>query len=515
MARNRLLQRRLLASLASGSAGATSAPAAISATGLVTRWTAGFSTLTTSTDAQGRPIATQINDMIAAAHAISSGTEHPLVKTDLQGRRYLQFNALSWAAFTTAYLISFRSLCTYFVGRPHRPPAGGAGVINILTVNDYSTYAHMNIAKSTDTPFLRMVNGNTASAVGSEKVVAGNQMQVLVTRSTTAIKCWVNENSVVPAGAGTAGTQTTAGGQIGAFGGIPTGGFDLYEIALYTSGYADADVQGSVPGDPVLGGNIGVLMDYYNIAPIERSIELGPDSITFGFPLDNAGNNGTVPSGDCLGVTLARLMADNNVRLVTTAVTGSTAGDMTVRRDSAFSMFSAAGGFVAGWQNDVHIMVGTNDQHQVIGTGLAPVWTTAGNSVARGDEAMDRVNGIIALANTPLGAAGYLQRGANKVYYSTVIARSSGGMLAIDQMRLRMMDPAFLVSCDADAGGTYPGKVVVIPLHQWTVSGATIFDTATNALDLTYYQTDFLHPRAAGTYQFAKCILPDLGLTAA
>ena len=90
-----------------------------------------------------------------------------------------------------------------------------------------------------------------------------------------------------------------------------------------------------------------------------------------------------------------------------------------------------------------------------------------------------------------------------------------GGMAALDQLRTRVLDPAFLTACDAGSGDTYDGKVIVNDLGNWTVSGSTIFRTAANANDTTYYNADKLHLKTAGTYQYALSIRGALGLTPA
>lgn len=501
--------------------GAVAAPAAISTTGLFTRFTSAFSTLTTTTDAQGRTVVTQMNDMIASANAVSSGTEHPVRMVDEQGRPFLRYNSLSWMAFVTASAINYQSNCIYFVGRMHRPSNLNSGITNVLYLTGYSTHAHMNVAPTNTTPFLRMVNGNTQNNTGREKMVAGSQMQVLVTRSNgssgSAISVGVNQDILTIGGFAAAGSGL--GGQIGAANGTGNlGGFDLYEVAVYTSGFSNTDINGTVPGDPVNGGNVGKLMAYYNIAPITRSISLEGDSRTFGYANGAAaadyGNNSVIPSGDCLAVQLAIYSAENDVRIVSIAATGNNTFDITSQRDTLRSMMNSTGGFVSGWQNDVHYLIGTNDQVQAIATGGPPAWTTIQSTTARGDEVMDRVPGVISYAYTAV--TGCLQRGL-RCYVSTEIACGAtvSPMAALDQLRTRVLDPAFLTSCFAGSGQLYDGQVIVNDLGGWTVSGSTIFRTATEALNTTYYNADKLHLKTAGTYQYALSIRGALGLTPA
>ena len=504
-----------------GASGSAASPAAISSTGLLFRWTAGFSTLTTTTDGGGRTVVTQINDMVASAHlATTTAPESPVLMTDAQGRQFLRFNNAAWMAFTTAVAMDYKSVCLYFVGRMHRLYAGGSSIASMIYLNGYATHAHMNVAVSNTTPFLRMVNSNTAGTTGKGKLVAGSQMQVMVTRSTSAIKIWINENPLTITGAATAGTQASPGGLVGAASTSPasstSGGFDLYEIAGYTSGYADADVTGTVPGDPTLGGNIGVLMDYYNISPITRSISIEGDSRSFGYAASLGGilngNASVIPSGDCPAVQLAMSMAETDVRIVSIAATGNRVDDLVTQRDTSNNMVSSTGGYVSGWQNDIHFLVGTNDQAQATASG-SPIWTTLPNTAARADEAMDRANGMIALINTT--TTGYLQRGM-RVYVSTEIARdTSADMLAIAQFQTRVSDPAFLTACDAHGGGTYPGLVVINRLDNWQVGGSDIFKLLADASDTTYYAGDKLHLTKEGTRQFALSIRAALGLTAA
>ena len=493
--------------------GGGSAPAAITATGLTFRWNPNFSTLTTATDGGGRTVVTQINDMVAGAHlATTTAAESPVLMVDKQGRRFLRFNDKAWMAFTTAAAMDYKAVCLYFVGRMHRPPPGGSATQNILYLNGYVTFAHMNVATSDTTPFLRMVNGNTSNTAGRQKLVAGSQLQVLCTRSTTTIAVRVNENQIAVTGAATAGTQGTPGGLVGAASTTPAaatiGGFDMYEIAGYTGIISDADVT----------SNCNSYQSYFNIGNISRSITLEGDSRTFGWvspgTAGSYGNGSLIPSGDCLAVQLAMNSADNNVRIVSNAATGNAISDLVTQRDLPNSLASNTGGFVTGWQNDWHYLIGTNDQAQLPAAG-SPVWTTTESTVARANEAMDRANGMIALLNTVPGSVGYLQRGL-RVYCSTEIARTTAtDMVAIDQFRSRVTAGAFLTACDANVGGTYDGKLIINPLDAWTVSGSTIFSTLANAGNFTYYAPDSLHLSAAGTYQYALSIRGALGLTPA
>ena len=500
--------------------GGGSPPAALSTTGLLFRHSSAFSAVTTTTDGGGRTVLTQMNDMIAAAHLTSSGTEHPVLMTDRQGRPFWRFNSLAWASFVTASAINYQSNCLYFVGRMHRPSNLNSGVTNIIYLAGYATHAHMNVAPTNTTPFLRLVNGNTQNNVGREKAIAGSQLQVLVVRSNggsgSAISVGVNQDLLTISGFAAVGSGS--GGQIGAAaGGANLGGFDLYEIAGYTSGFANTDINGTVPGDPVNGGNVGKLMAFYNIAPITRSIALEGDSRSFGYgngaTAADYGNGAVIPSGDCLAVQLAMNSSNNDVRIVSVAATGNRIDDLVTQRDTLRSIQNSTGGFVSGWQNDIHFLVGTNDQIQPLASGT-PVWTTLPSTAARADEAMDRATwGMIPYINTT--TTGLLQRGM-RVYVSTEIAKNAAAdMVALNQFRTRVSDPAFLTSCDAHAGGTYPGKVIVNALDAWTDGGSTVFSTQADAADTIYYNNDGLHLRAEGTRQYALSIRGALGLSAA
>ena len=501
-----------------GGGGVPAVPAAIASTGLYFRWNPAFSTLTTTTDAQGRTVVTQMNDMVGSANATSSGTEHPVLMTDNQGRRFLRFNSLSWMSFTTAAAMNYKSIMLQFVGRMHRPSNLNGGITNIVYLNGFAgPHAHLNVAPNATTPFLRIVNAATATATTRERAVAGSQLQLLTIRSRTTapnIQVRVNKDTVVaPAGTITSAVQGVAGGQIVALNGAGNlGGFDLYEIAGYN---VEVDAGG---GNATLDANCDAYMAYYNIANSTRSITLEGNSRTFGYGNGPAaadyGNNSVIPSGDCLAVQLAMNSADNDVRIVSVAATGNATLDITTQRDFANSMMSSTGGYVAAWQNDVHYLIGTNDQSAALGTST-PAWTTAAFSTARGDEIMDRTPGVIAYAYTVAGLAGCLQRGL-RCYVSTEIARNdTGGMAAIDELRTRVLDPAFLASCFADAGNTYDGQVIVNDLGGWTVAGATVFRTAANANNTTYYNNDKLHLRTEGTRQYALSIRGALGLTPA
>ena len=493
-------------------------PAAIAATGLYFRWNPTFSALTTTTDAQSRTVVTQMNDMVGSAHAISSGTEHPVLMTDLQGRRFLRFNSNSWMSFTTAAAMNYKSVMLHFVGRMHRPASFNSGITNIVYLNGYNggtPHAHLNVAPNQTTPFLRIVNTATSTATNRNRAVAGSQLQLLTIRSRTTapnIQIRVNQDTIVaPAGTITSAVQASAGGQIGALNsGGNFGGFDLYEISGYN---VEVDSGG---GTTTLDANCAAYTSYYNIGAFTRSIALEGDSRTYGYsgPLQtDYGNNAQCPSGDCLAVQLAMNSSDNDVRIVSVAATGNVTADIATQRDLGNSMMNSTGGFVSGWQNDVHYLIGTNDQKETIGTGGPPVWATTEYTTARGDEVMDRVPGVISYAYT--ATVGCLQRGL-RCYVSTEISRNdSGTMGALDELRTRVLDPAFLVSCFADAGNTYTGKVIVNDLGGWTVSGSTIFRTAANANNTTYYNTDKLHLKAEGTRQYALSIRAALGLTAA
>ena len=492
--------------------GSAPVPAAIVSTGLYFRWNPEFSTLTTTTDAQGRTVVTQMNDMVGSAHATSSGTEHPVLMTDLQGRQFLRFNSLSWMTFVTAAAMNYKNIMLQFVGRMHRPSNLNSGITNLVYLNGYAgPHAHMNVAPNQTTPFLRIVNTATNTATNRNRAVAGSQLQLLTIRTRAAaptIMVRINEDTIVtPAGVIASAVQASAGGQIGALNGAGNlGGFDMYEISGYNVDVGDADTT----------TNCDVYTTYYNIGAITRSIALEGDSRTFGYgngaTAADYGNNSVIPSGDCLAVQLAMNSSDNDTRIVSVAATGNTTLDITSQRDLGNSMMNSTGGFVSGWQNDVHYLIGTNDQKEALGASTPP-WATVAYTTARGDEVMDRVPGVIAYANTV--TTGCLQRGLT-CYVSTEIARNDGGgMAALDQLRTRVLDPSFLVDCDADAGGTYPGKVIVNDLGNWTVSGSTIFRTAANANDTTYYNADKLHLKTAGTYQYALSIRGALGLTPA
>jgi hypothetical protein len=495
-----------------GASSGSASPASITSTGLLFRWAADFSTLTTTTDGGGRTVVTQINDMVASAHlATTTAPESPVLMTDPQGRKFLRFNNAAWMAFTTATAMDYKAVCLYFVGRVHRLYAGGSSIASMIYLNGYTTHAHMNVAISQTTPFLRMVNSATSSATGRNKMVVGSQLQVLCTRSTTTIAARINGDQITITGAATAGTQGSPGGLVGAASTTPTastsGGFDLYEIAGYTGIISDADVT----------ANCNTYMTYYNIAAITRSIALEGDSRTFGYAAAvggiTGGNASLIPSGNSLSTTLALLSSNNDVRIVSIAATGNRIDDLVTQRDQANNMVSSTGGYVSGWQNDIHFLVGTNDQAQATASGT-PVWTTAINTAARADEAMDRATwGMIPYVNTT--TTGLLQRGM-RVYVSTEIARTtSADMVAIDQFRTRVSAGAFLTSVDAHVGGTYDGKVIVNQLDDWTDGGNTVFSTLADASDTAYYASDALHLTAEGTRQYALSIRSALGLTAA
>jgi len=363
-----------------------------------------------------------------------------------------------------------------------------------------SSIGYLRATSTTNSaPFLQGGNpAGSSNATDCYKAIPGAQLQVMAIRSQATAgggtRLYINNDVCAIA------QQTTAvsnylgaviGGNPGSSNseGVGTSSqavFDLYELAIWNTGPADAAADAIV----------AAAVTNYAIAQLDTNLVLEGDSITQGIATTLSES-----PANCKG--LGSRLTDpgssrlpGNVRVLNCGTSGDTVANLVTARDATNSVYDKGkypGGAV---KNVIALQIGRNDLAATAGT-AASVYAS-----------------IVALLNTT--TTGYLQRGWSVVEMgnigsnnTSITGSPSDGPITLQQriaaLRALMfggsgINTTFQSDVLAGSGQAYDGLVTVKPLHLITVAGDSKFDTATDAGDTAsgYYDSDGTHLRVAG-----------------
>lgn len=400
----------------------------------------------------------------------------PLVMTDELGRKFWRFQGDEYLKNVADLVADCRGIAVYMVVRMHRNMSAAifAQSTSAAPINTGGGVINTSVSGGALAPIIRGQTTSASSLADKHRYLLGAQLQLVGVASRPSAnggqRLHVNEASANVAQGGT-GTLAVAGYEIAR---NPVGQapplramIDLYECIVVTNIVADANSD-AVAANAVSAWEIPATTDY---ALLEG------DSITLGV--------GTVLSGDCPAMALTNPGSPNalpaNWRVINMGSSGALISTMVARRDGANSPFDSGYLHPTG-RNIVVLQAGINDLNVVDGP------TTYSR--------------LIPLISTP--TTGYLQRGWS-VALAINIASTAGRLANLTAYRALLRDPQFLVDLDAASGGTYDGKVTRIELPMVTLApSGTVFDTGADSADLTYYQSDALHPNTLGTATMAR-----------
>lgn len=446
------------------------------------RWSANHSTVTT---ASGRvESATATAGVGAGPLQRDPAAPGPLELTDALGRKFWRFD--NTAVLQELVLpLATRNCAIIMVGR--RLSKGPVSP-------NYFSFGNAGTAPSTNGAMLRTTSSNASHyirgggvspATGERwKVIHGFQNQVFGVSCGATSSIWQINNQQTAAGSAPF-SQTATGFELARNANAPEisgdrATFDLYELVLLNT-LSSADMNTAWAN----------LQAAYGIANITDQLLLEGDSITFGW----TGNTPPVLIGEglaeILGAPGGAHALPGNWRIVSSATSGNETSHVIARRDLADGM--SVRQFVGG-RNVMSLQIGVNESPDTAGKPTSDQLTTT----------------IAGICNTAV--SGYLQKGWECLIHANIACGNVSIFPGIAAMQTKLMAPAFLTACDAQAGGTYAGKVIQNPLHLWQVGGATVFEDQADAGNNTYYQTDGLHPTPVGTVEYAKSVKAALGL---
>lgn len=433
------------------------------------RYNADVSTIVTS---NGR--VTSISDMQGVADAVESSTgSGPLLLTDATGRKFMRFDGSQALRISSDLAIpSTRRIGVFMVGRLHNANSSADMVYFNFDASGASQnlpYGSLCCGVTSDrVPAIGIPGSVAAFTSNNEKMIPGCNLQVIGDirrdwpeegRQNCAVlnRNFAKQNQRTPIGFG-----ASTGGEIG---GDSNQGrfsrFDCYELLIYPYG---VDAEDS---DAVIAEIGEELADFYAIPETTDQLLLEGDSLTQGFVA--SGSFGGASSGMAM-TNPGESLVPATTRVINYAVGGNTVG-------SVQSRVNASQGYLA------YPLAGENKIVMQIGT----------NNVGAGNDAATIYGQIVDVLNDGAGS-GMLVDGFEVVVCTNIARDSATFMGVIDSLRTLLLSPTFLSDCDADTGGTYAGKLEVVRTHL-IENGAdgTIFETQSDAQDLTYYWTDGLH----------------------
>ena len=433
-------------------------------------------------------VITACPDIKGLAALSAGGTTGPVEMTDALGRKFWRFEAAAFAQIAATFAANTRGVSAILTGRIHRsagamlscglngasPPATSTGLIHTYTTGG--------------APYVLRPLGilSTGDAANRKFMACGHQLQVLAVRAGTTAgggqRCYVNTDkaAVAEASLGAAFTGMELG-RYAASGGS-AGSFDLYELALFTSGLAASAMDTAV----------AEAVANWQIPQLTATLLLEGDSRVHQ-PLANTG----IPTGRILGMLLTDPGAGyvpGNYRVLTMAASGNMIADMTTRKNAASPGAYAADMQLTGERHVAYVM-GTNDGQ---GSGDANYPGTTANTVQRGDAIVAADKAMIYDGT----GAGLLEKGWT---VTRVIEpqQASNSNVSTAQMRLRHREAAFLTDTLAGAGQTYDGKLRRLELPLLSIGGFKPFDLDTTVAGNAYYN-DTQHPNAAGAVLWAS-----------
>lgn len=425
------------------------------------RWHPGFSTVVTS----GGRVVSATDLMGLAGLTEGAGGNGPQALTDANGRKFWRFQDSEFLNIAAALVTDNRAVSAFFVGRHHRAgtPAPVLWGGNVAQGSQLSGGGIVGVATASNGAPIFSGAGRSGSldATNARWMVAGSQMQVMgVVSRTTAnggITLWMNERKAF-VGQNTIARPVLTGGEIGR---NPTstsvlGGFDLYELVLYPSALTDPQ------GDTIQ----AALLANYAIPSVAHQIVMDGDSITQG--------TGAVTSGLSAAMILTEIGAGlipANWRVVNMGLSGNQVADLVLKRDAATAWAAYP---VTGGQNVLAVEIGRND-------------------FAGGLAAAQHYANVVAYLNT--ATTGVLQRGWTVRVMANI---ATSGMVVQTAYRALIREAQFLTDTQTQTGGAFAGKLSIISTDLIEDAGQSVFLTAADAADTTYYAGDNTHPSLLG-----------------
>lgn len=414
----------------------------------------------------------------------SGGNGGPLELTDALGRKFWRFEGSEYLNIAAALeAVSSQALAVFMVGRFHRNrtsnPIFGLGNVALGTQLNTNGVTFQVSGSSNTAPMLRTANRNANSFdTTPENGMAGSQLQVagFVSRNSGngGVRFYRNETTVTNGSALTVTSATSASGagaEIGRYPQAPsTAGnwaeFDLYELVIY-KGSAGA-VLSNAEADVVA----AELVANWEIPALTDTLVVEGDSITQGWT--------GITSGDCLSMTLTDPGEDGTVPgswlVVNTGASGNTIANLVARRDTALAWPNFK---ISGGRSVVAVQIGANNYS--------------------GMTAADIYAGICDLIDTT--TTGYAQRGWETCCAVNIATANGTNQPKVLDLRTLLRD---LTTFRSDCGGLTAQQLRIADLPLITVGGSTRFEDAADAGNLTYYDSDGLHPSETGSYHMGR-----------
>lgn len=468
----------------------------------VFRWNPAFSTVT---EVGGRAeLVTDLEGNANLTKPVATTWNAPKVLTDGRGRRFLRFEGQEYLDIAAGLsTVSSRACGWFMVGRIHK----GKSSSPLMSLGSWEQGTQVNGGNTlfrtvavTNSPATLGVGSLNSNAVNNnrEHMAMGSQLAVMgmITRTTANGGAQYYVNDIV--GSYTVATQvgsgitSTTGGEIGRAPGTVAGAaepsvasagggfFDAYDIYFVDGNVTDAEANAIMAG----------FQAEWQIAETTNYAVIEGDSIFGGIsPLTSAENLAMVLTEPGSATALPA-----SWRVVLSAVSGSVVSSCVTRRDSSVGPLA----YALSGRNVVSIMIGRNDA-------AAGGGSRTGAFIYSGADAGANYVDLIGDAGT-----GYKDRGFETVVTPPIA--NSGNPAWIGDLRALLED---LTQFRTDTGAA-DAQELRIASSRSILDGSsnTVFDTAADALDTTYYD-DAVHTTATGTAALATGLsTPQYGLAA-
>lgn len=382
----------------------------------------------------------------------------PKAEVDGDGLPYWNFEGNSYLNIANGFVASQQAV-SFIVVMRHAKAGSGHAVVSLgnATAGTAVTTGAAAVGMNANSvgPYLK---GSTISATtaasGREYMLVGSQKQVVgVFSRSTGQRLFINNKFVDVAATSTSATNVV-GGEVGRYAFSPGAVTDVnYNSGAWLQGhiYELIIIIGTVSNAQAVAAMAAVTANHA-IAEVEHSVIYDGDSIDMGT---------TAPpnySPTMLLTNPGHAMAVNdNVRVLNVANSGDKIAELTTRRDATNSVYSL--GKISGGKNIVVLEIGRNN------------WPTL-----TGAQTYALLTPLIHTTTT-----GYIERGWEVLYQ--VNQASSALQTKCNDYRTLIRDIAtFRSDCAATSSQL---NLVEVPLI--TISGQTIFDTATDSESLVYY----------------------------